>query len=215
MKKADWYLPFLVCCGWSKLHEPQLTNREETSDCRLHHRGHQDPCRSRRCSIPPPTRHQKGLNRIAGIHIRSGTDHFHTLWWISLISLLMWPFFKVTSTSLVDMSQEIKWMERARGQRCCLCPQHSPSEQHMLTMISKDVCWAVSKVTASRSSSLPLWTQTNSRMSQHPTKTMTFSTVITRSDFSCSPKRRNLFLQTHLNVSSCAFLSCNVATTCL
>lgn len=37
------------------------------------------------------------------------------------------------------------------------CPQHSPSEQHMLTMISKDVCWAVSKAVASLSSSLPLW----------------------------------------------------------
>lgn len=36
---------------------------------------------------------------------------------------------------------------------------HLPSEQHMLTMISKDVCWAVNRAIASLSSSLPLWTQ--------------------------------------------------------
>lgn len=91
-------------------------------------------------------------------------------------------------------------MKRAWGQHCCLCPQHSPSEQHMLTMISKDVCWAVSKAVASLSSSLPLWTQPNSCVSQHPNKTMTFSTVISHLEFSCSSQRSSLTLLMHLNV---------------
>lgn len=90
----------------------------------------------------------------------------------------------------VAMSQEIMLMQSARGQRCCPCPQHSPSEQHMLTMISKDVCWAVSKAVASLSSSLPLWTKTCSHVSQHPSKAMTVSTVITQSS-DALPQRRD------------------------
>lgn len=82
----------------------------------------------------------------------------------------------------VVVSQEIMLMKTAWGQHCCPCPQHSPSEQHMLTMISKDVCWAVSKAVASLSSSLPLWTKTSSHVSQQPTKTMTVSTQLSSAD---------------------------------
>lgn len=93
----------------------------------------------------------------------------------------------------VAMSQEIMLMQSAWGQRCCPCPQHSPSEQHMLTMISKDVCWAVSKAVASLSSSLPLWTKTSSHVSQHLTKTTTVSTVITQSSAACHKEEINFY----------------------
>lgn len=93
----------------------------------------------------------------------------------------------------------------ARGQHCCPCPQNSPSEQHMLTMISKDVCWAVSKAIASLSSSLPLWTKTTSHVSQHPTKTITVITVITHLEFSYTPQRRDFFQRLYSNISSGTF----------
>lgn len=68
-KEAECYLPFLVCCGGSRPLEPQLTSTVETSDWTLHHKGHRDPCRFRRCWIPPPTRHQRDLYHILTIHI--------------------------------------------------------------------------------------------------------------------------------------------------
>lgn len=77
-----------------------------------------------------------------------------------------------TISILMLMSQEIMLMQSARGEGCYPCPQHSPSEQHMLTMISKDVCWAISKAVASLSSSFSLWTKTGNRISQ-PTETLT------------------------------------------
>lgn len=61
-EEADCHLPFVVCCGWSKPLELQLTSTMETSDWTLHHKDHRDPCHFHHCLIPPPTRHQKGLN---------------------------------------------------------------------------------------------------------------------------------------------------------
>lgn len=61
-EESDCHLPFVVCCGWSKPHELQLTSTMETSDWTLHHKDHRDPCHFHHCLIPPPTRHQKGLN---------------------------------------------------------------------------------------------------------------------------------------------------------
>lgn len=94
------------------------------------------------------------------------------------------------------------------GQRCCPRPQRSPSEQHMLTMISKDVCWAVSKAVASLSSSLPLWTKkknkTSNHVSQHPSETMTVCTVITQSS---AAQHGDSCLQMHSNISNWTFCS--------
>lgn len=82
-----------------------------------------------------------------------------------------------TISILMLMSQEIMLMQSARGEGCYPCPQRSPSEQHMLTMISKDVCWAISKAVASLSSSFSLWTKTGNRISQ-PTETLITITQI-------------------------------------
>lgn len=102
------------------------------------------------------------------------------------------------------MSQEITLMQSAWGQRRCLRPQHSPSEQHMLTMISKDVCWAVSKATASLSSSLPLWTKTKQPCESTSGQNDDCSRCF-HPEFSGAPQRRDSFLQMWSNMSRCTF----------
>lgn len=62
-------------------------------------------------------------------------------------------------TGAVDTGNNVEAEWPAGVSAAARCPRHSPSEQHMLTMISKDICWAVSKAVASLSSSLPLWTK--------------------------------------------------------
>lgn len=68
----------------------------------------------------------------------------------------------------------------------------------MLTMISKDVCWAVSKAAASLSSSSAPWTKTITHVSQHLTKT----TTVAGPAFTCLPSATSFVTGTHEPVVS-------------